>query len=79
MPDTPFHEEEPRLPVENFYYAQEDEVFAAAATQSFTWSVHRSHTVIGHAVGSALNMGLTLAVAASISRHPGHLVRLSGQ
>ncbi|MGO4843554.1 NAD-dependent dehydratase, partial [Rhizobiaceae sp. 2RAB30] len=24
MPDTPFHEDEPRLPVPNFYYAQED-------------------------------------------------------
>ncbi|MCW2811011.1 MAG: NAD-dependent dehydratase, partial [Friedmanniella sp.] len=71
MPDTPFHEEEPRLPVANFYYAQEDEVFAAAAAQGFTWSVHRSHTVIGHAVGNAMNMGRTLAVAASISRHQG--------
>ncbi len=24
MPDTPFHEDEPRLDVANFYYAQED-------------------------------------------------------
>jgi nucleoside-diphosphate-sugar epimerase len=71
MPDTPFREEEPRLEVENFYYAQEDELFAASAAQGFTWSVHRSHTVIGHAVGNAMNMGLTLAVAASISRHTG--------
>ena len=71
MPDTPFREEEPRLEVENFYYAQEDELFAAAAARGFTWSVHRSHTVVGHAVGNAMNMGLTLAVAASISRHTG--------
>jgi nucleoside-diphosphate-sugar epimerase len=71
MPDTPFHEDEPRLDVDNFYYAQEDELFAAAAAQGFTWSVHRSHTVLGHAVGNAMNMGLTLAVAASISRHTG--------
>lgn len=71
MPDTPFREEEPRLKQPNFYYAQEDELFAAAADQGFTWSVHRSHTVIGHAVGNAMNMGLTLAVAASISRHTG--------
>ncbi|WP_375433358.1 SDR family oxidoreductase [uncultured Friedmanniella sp.] len=71
MPDTPFREEEPRLDAPNFYYAQEDELFAAAAAQGFTWSVHRSHTVLGHAVGNAMNMGLTLAVAASISRHTG--------
>jgi len=68
MPDTPFHEEEERLDAPNFYYAQEDELFAAAARQGFTWSVHRSHTVIGHAVGNLMNMGLTLAVYASICR-----------
>ena len=69
MPDTPFHEDEPRLDVPNFYYAQEDELFAAAERQGFTWSVHRSHTVIGHAVGNLMNMGLTLATYASICRH----------
>ena len=68
MPDTPFHEEEPRLDTPNFYYAQEDELFAAAARQGFTWSVHRSHTVIGHAVGNAMNMGLTLAVQATLAK-----------
>ncbi|ROQ37032.1 nucleoside-diphosphate-sugar epimerase [Frondihabitans sp. PhB188] len=66
MPDTPFHEDEPRLDTPNFYYAQEDELFAAAEKQGFTWSVHRSHTVIGHAVGNAMNMGLTIAVQAAI-------------
>jgi nucleoside-diphosphate-sugar epimerase len=68
MPDTPFHEDEPRLPVPNFYYAQEDQLWAAAGKQGFQWSVHRAHTVIGHAVGNAMNMGLTLAVQASICR-----------
>lgn len=71
MPDTPFHEEEERLDAPNFYYAQEDELFAAAERAGFTWSVHRSHTMIGHAVGNAMNMGLTLAVAASIHRAEG--------
>jgi nucleoside-diphosphate-sugar epimerase len=71
MADTPFHEEEPRLPVRNFYYAQEDELFAAAAEQGFTWSVHRAHTVIGHAVGNAMNMGLTLAAQATLCRDAG--------
>lgn len=71
MADTPFHEEEPRLPVRNFYYAQEDELFAAAAKQGFTWSVHRAHTVIGHAVGNAMNMGLTLATQATLCKEQG--------
>jgi nucleoside-diphosphate-sugar epimerase len=70
-PDTPFHEDEPRLDTPNFYYAQEDELFAAAARQHFTWSVHRSHTVVGFAVGNAMNMGLTLAVQAALSRELG--------
>lgn len=69
MPDTPFSEDEPRLDVANFYYAQEDELFAAAERQGFTWSVHRSHTVIGHAVGNLMNMGLTLAAQASLCKH----------
>lgn len=71
MPDTPFLEDEPRLPVDNFYYAQEDELWAAADRQGFRWSVHRAHTVIGHAVGNAMNMGLTLAVQAAICRETG--------
>ena len=71
LPQTPFREEQPRLPVENFYYAQEDEVFAAAARDGFTWSVHRPHTVIGAAVGNAMNMGTTLAVYAALCRATG--------
>ncbi|MET1089729.1 MAG: SDR family oxidoreductase [Arthrobacter sp.] len=71
MPDTPFLEDEPRLPVDNFYYAQEDELWSAAQRQRFGWSVHRAHTVIGHAVGNAMNMALTLAAQAAICRDTG--------
>ncbi|WP_296263023.1 SDR family oxidoreductase [Pseudomonas sp. UBA6562] len=71
LPQTPFREEQGRLDVENFYYAQEDEVFAAAKQDGFTWSVHRPHTVIGVAVGNAMNMATTLAVYASICKHTG--------
>ncbi len=71
LPATPFREEQGRLDIENFYYAQEDEVFAAAARDGFTWSVHRPHTIIGWAHGNAMNMGVTLAVYASICRHTG--------
>jgi nucleoside-diphosphate-sugar epimerase len=71
LPQTPFREEQGRLPIENFYYAQEDEVFAAAARDGFSWSVHRPHTVIGLAVGNAMNMGTTLAVYATLCRETG--------
>ncbi|WP_116108397.1 SDR family oxidoreductase [Lewinella sp. IMCC34191] len=71
QPETPVRTEHPRLPLPNFYYAQEDEVFAAAERDGFTWSVHRSHTVIGKAVGNLMNMGTTLAVYASLCRATG--------
>lgn len=71
LPQTPFREEQGRLDVENFYYAQEDELFAAARRDGFTWSVHRPHTVIGKAVGNAMNMGTTLAVYATLCRETG--------
>ena len=68
LPDTPLRESQPRLPLENFYYAQEDEVYAAAERDRFTWTVHRPHTVIGLAVGNAMNLGTTLAVYATICK-----------
>lgn len=71
LPATPFREEQPRLDIENFYYAQEDEVFAAAARDGFGWSVHRPHTIIGYALGNAMNMGVTLAIYATICRESG--------
>ncbi|RVU18699.1 SDR family oxidoreductase [Methylobacterium oryzihabitans] len=78
MPPTPFREEQGRLDVENFYYAQEDEVFSAAARDGFTWSVHRPHTIIGKAVGNAMNMGTTLAVYATLCRETGRPFRFPG-
>jgi nucleoside-diphosphate-sugar epimerase len=71
MADTPFHEQEPRLSSANFYYAQEDELFASAARNGFTWSVHRAHTIFGFATGNAMNMALTLAVYAAICKELG--------
>ncbi len=71
LPATPFREEQGRLNVENFYYAQEDEVFAAARAQGYGWSVHRPHTIIGYALGNQMNMGVTLAVYASICKATG--------
>lgn len=69
--ETPFRESQDRLPFQNFYYEQEDILLAAAADQGFTWSVHRPHTMIGYALGNAMNMGVTLAVYGSICRATG--------
>lgn len=78
LPATPFREDQPRLNVENFYYAQEDELFTAASRDGFGWSVHRPHTIIGYAVGNAMNMGVTLAVYATICRKSERPMRFPG-
>jgi len=69
--DTPFRETQPRLEFQNFYYDQEDILFDAAKRQGFGWSVHRPHTMIGFALGNVMNMGVTLAVYASICHATG--------
>ena len=78
LPATPFREDQGRLDVENFYYAQEDEVFAAADREGFRWSVQRPHTIIGYARGNGMNMGVTLAVYAAICRETGRPFRFPG-
>ena len=77
-PPTPLRESQPRLDIENFYYAQEDEVYAAAGRDGFGWSIHRPHTVIGKAVGNAMNLGTTLAVYAAICKETGRPFRWPG-
>ena len=78
LPLMPVREEQPRLDLPNFYYAQEDEVYAAAARDGFTWSVHRPHTIIGKAIGNAMNMGSTLAAYASICKETGRKFKFPG-
>jgi len=71
LPETPLREEQPRLDLPNFYYAQEDEVYQAAMRDGFSWNIHRPHTLIGKTIGNAMNMGTTLAVYASICKTEG--------
>jgi nucleoside-diphosphate-sugar epimerase len=71
QPETPFREDQARLPNQNFYYVQEDEVFSAAKREHFSWSVHRPHTLIGYAVGNAMNMAATIGIYASICKDTG--------
>ena len=78
QPDTPFSEEQDRLPYQNFYYVQEDILFDAADRDGFTWTVHRPHTVIGWALGNAMNMGVTLAVYGAICRETGRKFHYPG-
>lgn len=74
----PFRETQPRLDTENFYYTQEDILWAAADRFGFSWSVHRPHTVIGYTLGNAMNMGVTLAVYGALARETGTLFAFPG-
>jgi nucleoside-diphosphate-sugar epimerase len=69
--DTPFTEDQPRVPGENFYYTQEDVLFELAKAHEFTWSVARPHTVIGYAPGNAMNLGTSVAVYATLCKATG--------
>lgn len=78
LPETPFREDTPRLPLENFYYAQEDRLFAAAERDGFTWSVHRPNAIVGYAVGALMNTGVTLACYATLCRETGRPFLFTG-
>jgi nucleoside-diphosphate-sugar epimerase len=71
VPVTPFREETPRLEKKNFYYELEDVVADYGNRHDFGWSIHRSHTIIGYAVGNLMNIGATLATYASICKATG--------
>jgi hypothetical protein len=57
--ETPFREDNPRLPGLNFYYTQEGILFEAAAKGGFGWTVHRSHTVIGYLSGRTMLLNIS--------------------
>lgn len=77
-PITPFRESAPRLEKKNFYYELEDVVMEYSDTYGFGWSVHRSHTIIGYAIGNLMNIGATLATHASICKATGQPFRFPG-
>ena len=66
--ESPFREDSPRVPGPNFYYDLEDILFDFAKTNGAGYTVHRPHTIIGFAHGNMMNMGVTLAVYASICK-----------
>ena len=69
--ETPFREDTPRLPGLSFTTRRKMSYLPLPSATRLTWSVHRPHTVIGYAIGNAMNMAVTLAVYASICRHTG--------
>ncbi len=78
LPETPFREARAASTSPTSTTRRRTRFFAAARRDGFTWSVHRPHTVIGKAVGNAMNMGTTLAVYATLCRETGRPFRFPG-
>jgi nucleoside-diphosphate-sugar epimerase len=76
---TPAKEDDPRLPVPHFYYAQQDWLARRQAANRWTWSALRPHAVCGFALGSNLNLLNALALYAAITKHLGLPLRFPGK
>lgn len=69
--DTPFREDMPRLPYNNFYYTLENILFDEASKGTFTYSVHRPSIIFGFSPYSRVKYIVTLCVYATICKHLG--------
>jgi nucleoside-diphosphate-sugar epimerase len=68
---TPARETDPRHMPPNFYYDQEDFLRDRQAGKSWSWSVLRPSLVCGPGVGHPMNLAMSIAVYASISKELG--------
>ena len=75
---APFYENDPRYLGPNFYYAQEDLLCARAERDDFDWSILRPDVVVGSAAGNPMNITVTMAVYAALSRARGLPLRFPG-
>ncbi|CDO97253.1 unnamed protein product [Coffea canephora] len=77
--DPPFHEDLPRLDVQNFYYTLEDILFEEVQKkEGLTWSVHRPGNIFGFSPYSLMNIVGTLCVYAAICKHEGAPLKFPG-
>ncbi|XLR08844.1 hypothetical protein S83_036782 [Arachis hypogaea] len=74
--EPPFHEDMPRLPYPNFYYALED--LLASHAPSLTYSVHRSSIIIGASSRSGHNALVMVGAYAAVCGHLGVPFRYPG-
>jgi nucleoside-diphosphate-sugar epimerase len=75
---APFYENDPRYLGPNFYYAQEDLLRARAERDGFDWSILRPDVVVGSAAGNPMNITVTMAVYAALSKARGLPLRFPG-
>lgn len=75
---TPAREDDPRLMSPNFYYDQEDFLRRAQVGKSWHWTALRPEAIIGYATGNPMNLGVAIAVYATISKELGLPLRFPG-
>ncbi|WP_343698992.1 SDR family oxidoreductase [Caulobacter sp.] len=75
---TPAREDDPRLMSPNFYYDQEDFLRRAQVGKTWAWTALRPEAIIGYATGNPMNLGVAIAVYATISKTLGIPLRFPG-
>jgi hypothetical protein len=75
---TPAREDDPRLIGPNFYYDQEDLLRQRQRRKSWFWTALRAEATTGFSIGSPMNLGMSIAIYAAISRELGLPLRFPG-
>src|ERR1700687_6039419 len=65
---TPAREDDPRLMPPNFYYDQEDFLRKRQRGKAWHWTALRPDMTTGFGVGNPMNLGMSIAVYAAISK-----------
>jgi nucleoside-diphosphate-sugar epimerase len=68
---TPAREDDPRLKGPIFYYDQEDVLFKERQGKEWSWNIARPSTIIGFTTKTAMNLGMTVAVYATVMKELG--------
>ena len=75
---TPAEEAQPRAPIDNFNYDQQDYLSARAATAKWSWSASRPNTLMHFSPAIARNLVSTLGAWAAICRELGAALDFPG-
>ena len=75
---TPAEEAQPRAPIDNFNYDQQDYLSARAAASRWTWSASRPNTLVHFSPAIARNLVSTLGAWAAICRELGAALDFPG-
>jgi nucleoside-diphosphate-sugar epimerase len=75
---TPAREDDPRLMPPNFYYDQEDFLRERQQGKAWYWTALRPEATTGFGIGNPMNLGMSIAVYAVISKELGLPLRFPG-